>query len=128
MNDINNLFLIGRLVADPVISTTTTGQSVCKFTLAVNEKYGEKEHVNFFDCVVWAKSAEILMQYGNKGKRLAISGRLRQERWESDGKKNSRIVINVEHFQFLDKKESDTTSPKIEENFSNPFNDDGIPF
>lgn len=104
-NDLNRVTLIGRLTRDPEVKSIS-GTSVANFTLATNRTYtvnGEKrEETHFFDCDIWGKLADILKQYANKGKQIAIEGRLQQSVWDApDGKKNSKVRIRVENFQLL---------------------------
>ena len=103
---LNRVVLIGRLTKDPELKSVGSGSTLCKFSIANNRTYttgGERrEEVNFFNCTVWGKQAEILSQYARKGKQLAIEGRLQQRSWEGqDGKKMSAVDIVVENFQFL---------------------------
>ena len=104
-NDINNVILIGRITRDPEFKTV--GQtSLANFSLANNRSYMDngtrKDVVNYFDCVVWGKLAEVLKQYAGKGKQLMVEGRLEQSTWDGqDGKKQSKIRIRVENFQLL---------------------------
>jgi len=104
-NDINNVILIGRITRDPEFKTV--GQtSLANFSLANNRSYMDngtrKDMVNYFDCVVWGKLAEVLKQYAGKGKQLMVEGRLEQSTWDGqDGKKQSKIRIRVENFQLL---------------------------
>jgi len=104
-NDLNRVLLIGRLVRDPEFKVLG-GSSLVNFSLANNRVYmsnGEKkEETNYFDCSAWGKSAETLNQYAKKGKQLLVEGRLKQETWDTqDGKKASKIRIQVDTFQFL---------------------------
>lgn len=126
-NDFNRVVLIGRMTADAQIKQAGT-YNVCTAYLANNRKYGEKEQVSFFNCIFWNKAAELIAQYGRKGKRLLVEGRLQQRSWETkDGKKQSAVEIVVENFQLLDyikNKESDITQ-MVEENF---VSTDDIPF
>ena len=114
-SDLNRVIQIGRLVRDPELRYTQSGTAVCSFSIVSNYSYGsgdnKKDKASFFDCVVWGKLAEIMAEYGKKGKRLAIEGRLDQRRWDDqDGKKRSKIEIVVESFQFLSAKQSDYTA------------------
>lgn len=104
-NDLNKVLMIGRLTRDPDFKTINN-TSVANFSLANNRTYvannEKKEETHFFDCEVWGKLAEILRDYGKKGKQIAIEGRLSQSTWDApDGKKNSRIRIRVDSFQLL---------------------------
>jgi single-strand DNA-binding protein len=116
-NDINNVILIGRMTRDPEYKTV--GQtSLANFSIANNRSYTDngtrKDIVNYFDCVVWGKLAEILKQYGGKGKQLMVEGRLEQSVWDGqDGKKQSKVRIRVESFQLLGGKSNSPTSPEV---------------
>lgn len=109
MSDINKCVLIGRMTRDIEIKTTNGGGTIGKFSLASNrkEKSGDTwaEKAGFFDCVIFGKSAETLQKYTKKGSKLCIEGSLRWSSWEgTDGKKQSKVEIQVESFQFLDAK------------------------
>jgi single-strand DNA-binding protein len=111
-NDICKVLVIGRMARDCDLKQTKTGTMVGSFSLANNRTYtsnGEKkETVSFFDCVIWAKSAEILDQYAHKGSKLAVTGYLQTRSWEDkDGGKRSKTEIVVEEFNFLDGKKQD---------------------
>lgn len=111
-NDINRVILIGRLTRDPELKSTNNGNYFCRFSLAsnrniYNRQTGEsRDEVGFFDCVAWGKSAETIHKYLQKGRRICVEGNLRWSSWETtDGKKQSKVEINVEGFQFLDAKQ-----------------------
>lgn len=107
MNDINRVYLIGRLTADPELKTIPGGSQVCSFSVANNRSFTRQggdavEEVSYFNCTAWGKQGEILTRYAGKGKQVAIEGRLRQRRWQSnDGKNQSAVEIVVENFQLL---------------------------
>lgn len=105
MSDVNHVILIGRLTRDAELKYTASGQAICKFSIAVNRrrKSGDQwvEEANFFDSVLWGKTAEALNQYLVKGKQVAVEGELRQERWESEGRTHSRIEVNANNVQLL---------------------------
>lgn len=135
MSDINKVLIIGRLTRDIEIKTTNNGGFVGKFSLASNrkEKSGDTwtEKPGFFDCVVFGKSAEILKQYTRKGSKLCVEGSLRWSSWEgSDGKKQSKVEIHVEGFQFLDAKpQGEQSEPQGAAHFDTGRMDDkDIPF
>ena len=104
-NDLNKVFLIGRLTRDPEFKSVK-GTSVANFSIANNRSYSvnneKKDETHYFDCEVWGKLAEVLRDYGKKGKQLAIEGKLSQSTWDTpDGKKASKIRVRVETFQLL---------------------------
>ena len=80
---------------------TSNGKARLNISIAVNDGYGDNQYTSYFDVVVWGKTAENIKPYLGKGKQLCINGRLRQDRWESNGQKNSRVVIVAETVQLL---------------------------
>ena len=129
--DINNLTIIGRLTREPELKSTNNGKYLCRFSIA-NQK--SKDQANFFDCVAWEKTAEMVAQYCKKGTRVAITGSISQETWDDkDGQKRSKVVIVASRVQFLTPKESGSEQEHTYEprqpSFKDeePFSDD-IPF
>jgi single-strand DNA-binding protein len=108
MTDLNQVVLVGRLVRDPELRYTPQGAAVCEFTLASNRRYtkkdGEKvDEAVFVDTVAWNRLAEVSAEYLKKGRMVALSGSLTQDRWEDEatGQKRSKIRIQAGSVQFL---------------------------
>ena len=102
--DLNNYSVIGRMTRDldeRAFAYTSNGKARLNISIAVNDGYGDKQYTSYFDVVVWGKTAENIKPYLGKGKQICINGRLRQDRWESNGQKNSRVVIVAETVQLL---------------------------
>ena len=95
---INSVTLCGRLVATPEASKVGEYQ-LAKFTIAVDRTYGKDKETDFFNCEVWGKSAEYATKYLTKGSPIAINGRLKQDTWEKDGKKQSRVIVVVDRLE-----------------------------
>ena len=120
MADLNNYAVIGRMTRDVSgddFAYTTNGKARLNLSLAVNDGYGDSQYTSFFDVVVWGKTAENIKPYIGKGKQLCVCGRLRQDRWEKDGRKNSRVVIVAESVQLLGGRDNGGTSqsaPRIQ--------------
>ena len=58
--------------------------------------------MTFVDCEAWGRTAEIMKQYLSKGRPVFIEGRLKLDQWEDkEGKKQSRLRVVVENFQFI---------------------------
>ncbi len=104
-NDINLVTLVGRLTREAELKYTNSGLAVCKFSLAVNrrKRSGEQwtDEVSYFDVVLWGKQGEAIQQYLGKGKQIAVSGELRQNRWEQDGQSRSKVEIVASNVQLL---------------------------
>lgn len=105
MDDTNSVLLIGRLTRDAELKYLSSGTAVCKFAIASNrsKKQGDSyvDEVSYFDIVLWGKSGEALNQYLVKGKQVAITGNLHQNRWEQDGQARSKIEVMAENVQLL---------------------------
>lgn len=105
MTDINNVILVGRLTKDADIRYTTGGTAVLNFSVAVNEsrKQGEQwvEEVNFFDITLFGRMGESIHKYMAKGKQVAISGRLQQQRWQKDGQNYSKVAVVANYVQLF---------------------------
>jgi len=108
MASFNKVILMGNLTRDPELRSTSGGQSVCKFSLAVSRVYkgkdGEKkEETSFIDIEAWNRQAEVIAQYCTKGKPLMVEGRLKLDQWEDkqSGQKRSKLGVVLETFQFV---------------------------
>lgn len=138
MNDINVVSLTGRLTSALEIKYTTGGTAVGKFVLAVNRSKKVNDQwtnvADFFECAWYSKSAESLAQYLPKGKQVAITGQMRQERWTKDGQNYSRIVVIVQTLSLMGSKEDSANKPNKQNNQPLPilgpedFDSDQIPF
>lgn len=104
MASINSVTLVGRVVRDLEVKSTTSGKSVSSFALAV-DGYGKDAPANFIDVVAWNKAAEILAQYATKGKQIGITGRIQTRVWEDkEGNKRKATEVIVDQFQLLGNK------------------------
>ena len=101
--DLNKTHVIGRLTGDLVLDYTAGGSAIGKFSIAVDhmKKKDGTADVSFFNCKAFGKLAENLNQYLKKGKQVCITGYFKQDRWEKDGQKQSRMVLNCEEIQLL---------------------------
>jgi single-strand DNA-binding protein len=86
----------GNLTRDPELRTLEGGHVVCNFSIAVNEKRGDKETVGFYDCVIWDKFGEAMGKVLTKGRQVFIEARPRNRSWEKDGQKHQRIEFHVD--------------------------------
>ncbi len=103
----NKVILMGNLTRDVEMRTTTSGQTVANFSLAVSRSWKDQngqtqEQTSFINCVAWGKAGEIIAQYVKKGDPLLVSGRLDQRSYEDkDGNKRQAVEVNVEDFNFI---------------------------
>lgn len=101
--DINTTNIIGRLTKDAELTYAGSGAAIVNFSIAVDhmKKKDGSADTSFFNCKVFGKLGETLAKYMTKGKQVAIRGYLKQERWEKDGQKQSRVVLNCEEIELL---------------------------
>lgn len=104
----NTVAIIGNLTKDPELRYTPSGMAVLNFSIAVNELRKGEKIAHFFNVTVWDKTAENCNQYLTKGSKVGIEGSLQQQRWENEGKQQSKVIINAHRVEFLTPK----TQPK----------------
>ena len=102
---VNQVFLIGRLVRDPEMRTTSSGINSTTFTVAVSRNYtnpnGERD-TDFLNCVAWRKQAENIAKYCNKGSQVAVEGRIQTRSYDAqDGTKRYVTEIIADNVTFL---------------------------
>ena len=94
---LNCVTLMGRLVADPELRTTTTGKSVCSFRIAVDRTFqraGEQRQADFINIVAWENQANFISRYFAKGSMIAIQGSIQTRSYE-DNNGNKRTAFEV---------------------------------
>ena len=110
MTDTNSIILIGRITKDcgadeRSFSYVGSGTAKAVVSLAVNRsvKKGDKweDEVSYIDVTIWGKTAENLKPNLVKGKQICVLGYLKQDRWEKDGQKQSRLNVVAESVQLL---------------------------
>lgn len=105
---INRVVLVGRLVRDPELRKTTTGNAVCTFTIAVDNRFKGPDGnrtASFLPCVTWMQLADTVSKFARKGMLVGIEGRLNQRSFDrKDGTKGNVIEIVCDSVQFLEPK------------------------
>ena len=113
---------MGNLTRDPELKYTQSGKGVCTLSIANNRVYtanGEKKtEVSYFDVEVWGVVAENCAKYLKKGRGVIVEGRLKQDRWEKDGKTQSRVRITANSVHFMPKKAEGGSGVKSDPNSS----------
>jgi single-strand DNA-binding protein len=121
MANVNKVFLVGRLGADPIVRETASG-AVANFSIATNEywtdKQGDKvEKTEWHNIVAWGKQAELSRDYLTKGSNIFCEGKLQTSKWDTpDGETKYKTEIVIHNLQFLDpKKDSESSTSSIYE-------------
>ena len=101
----NKVFLIGNLTRDPELSTTNSGISVCRISIAVSRRFANADgsrETDFFNVVAWRAIAENCAKYLKKGSKAAISGSIQTRSYEgTDGVKRYITEIIADNVEFL---------------------------
>lgn len=120
----NRIILLGRLVKDPDVKVTTSGKTVCTFTLAVDRPFSGKDgkrEADFINIQTWNKTAELIGNYVSKGQRLLVDGRLQIRSYDGkDGNKHYVTEVIADRVEFIERKEktSQNGNLKGQEGFS----------
>ena len=102
----NITILSGRLTQDPELRYTQSNTPVATFCLAVDRR-DENKTTDFFNCVAWQKTGELVSKYVSKGDKVTIRGRLQNRSWnDKEGNKRTVTEIIVDEVEFQPKSES----------------------
>ncbi len=106
--NINRVVLLGNLTKDPELRALPSGTSVCRLRVACNSRRrnadtGEwDEKSNYFDVSVFGPSAEACDTFLEKGRPVAVDGRLDWHEWETtEGQRRQAVEVIAESVQFL---------------------------
>lgn len=141
MTNVNNVVVMGNLVRDCGATErdfgyTSNGQARANVTIANNRsrKQGDEwvNDTSYFDVVIWGKTAENLKPYLIKGAKICVQGHLKQDRWEKDGQKQSRITIVAENIELCGGARAENTNNNNQQKFepinNNPGFKEDIPY
>ena len=140
---LNTITIHGRLTADPELRKTGNDVSVCNATVAVDRNFSKNNETDFFDCVFWRQTADLVSKYFTKGKEIIVRGSMQQEHYEDkEGNKRTSWKLIAEEINFCGNKgdnaggntetpakpaaeKSASAKPAVEENDDD---DDELPF
>lgn len=127
--NLNKVVLAGRLTADVELKQTTTGVSVCSFTLAINRKFSAngQQQTDFINCQAWRQTAEFISKYFKKGSALCIVGSIQVRSWtDNNNQKRYATEVVADKAMFVDGKNDSqgAEAPNYEEMNA----DDDLPF
>jgi single-strand DNA-binding protein len=127
----NIAIIKGRLGRDPEVKATKGGSFVCTFSVCTDEfftKEGSTEkQTEWHNVVAFGKLAEISGNYGFKGGRVYVEGRLKTEKWEKDGVTHYRTKIHAKTIEFLDHEGTSDSKEKPKQTRPQEQDDD-VPF
>ena len=113
----NKVFLIGNLTRDPELSTTNSGISVCRISIAVSRRFANADgsrETDFFNVVAWRAIAENCAKYLKKGSKIAVMGSIQNRSYEgNDGTKRYTTDITAEEIEFLSTKGDESVTGDV---------------
>ena len=107
MASFNKVILVGNMTADPELKQTTTGTSVCSFSIAVNRRFSKgaeqgQQTVDFINIVTWRQSAEFVSRYFKKGNPILVCGQLQTRTWtDNQGVKRYATEVVADEVSFV---------------------------
>jgi single-strand DNA-binding protein len=109
MASLNKVILIGHMTADPELKQSTSGVSVCSFSIGVSRRYtkGEQQQTDFITIVAWRQQAEFVSKYFNKGQAICVCGSLQTRKWtDNNGNKRYATEVIADEVSFVECKEN----------------------
>lgn len=106
MASFNKVILVGNMTADPELKQTTSGTSVCTFSIAVNRRFTKAEQgqqtVDFINIVAWSQRAEFVSRYFKKGNPILVCGQLQTRTWnDNQGQKRYATEVIADEVTFV---------------------------
>ena len=127
---LNQVVLMGRLVADPEMRKTSSDISVCRFRVAIDRDYqrqGEERQADFIPCVCWRSTADFVGKYFRKGQMIAVVGSLQSQSYEDKqtGAKRTSYEVQADKVSFCGSK---AEAGSTETDSGNNVSVDELPF
>ena len=102
---INNITILGRMVANAEVRSTNSGKMITSFTVAVDN--GKGQEPAWLDCIAWEQRAKFIAEYFPKGRMIALEGRLQTRTWtDKNGSKHKATEIIVNNVSFCGDKDN----------------------
>ncbi len=108
---VNRIILVGNVGKEPEIRYLDSGVALCKFPLATNEKYKNKNGENvknteWHNIILWRKLAEIAEKYVKKGDLLYLEGKISTRSYDDkEGNKRYITEVIVDNMKMLGKRQ-----------------------
>lgn len=109
--NINKVFLMGRLTADPELRVSANGNvPVIRFTIAVSRRM-KRDETDFIDCVAFRQTAEFISKFFRKGSAIIAFGSIQVDNWKDKEGKNQRSPrVVVDEVMFGESKNASSSS------------------
>ncbi len=105
---------IGRLTKEPEVKNTSNQIAVCKFTVAIDRKFKDKDgqkQTDFINCVAWRQTATFISSYFHKGSKIAVVGSIQTRTFDGDdGRRQYITEVVVDEADFVESKNNSSQS------------------
>ena len=120
MPALNRVQLIGRLGKDPESKFTPTGKKVVHFSIAISNRWKNKEgqsqeYTEWVNVEAWGRLGEVCQEYLKKGSLVYVEGRLKTDKYESEGENKYYTKVVALAMQMLDRKPAEEPEMTVEE-------------
>ena len=113
-----NINFIGNLTASPETRSTTSGVTVCSFTVAVDRKFKDasgNKTTDFFRVNAWRQLGEMCGRYLDKGRKVYVRGELQARTYEAkDGTTRMSLDVQADEVEFLSPKQHDEPKEEVD--------------
>ncbi|NLB90571.1 MAG: single-stranded DNA-binding protein [Clostridiales bacterium] len=127
----NKIILVGNLTRDPDLRTTSTGISVCSFTIAVNKRKSGQDsqpEADFFRITAWRQLGELCQRYLSKGRKVAVVGSVSVSTYEGkDGTTKASLEVTADEVEFLSPRQEQEAQGQANSGFTE-IEEDELPF
>ena len=123
----NKITLMGRLTAQPELKYSNTGTAYANFTVAVN-RFKDRDKADFFRCVCFGKTAEMMASKLDKGCRVMVEGEVNIDNVEKDGQKLTYINVPVQRVEVIDWANNANAPAKPQKENETEYGFDDVPF
>ena len=112
---LNRVILFGRVVRDPEFRQTQSGIAVCRFTVACDRQFADKQtgkrEADFIEVQAWRHAAEFVSRYFKKGDAITVDGSLRNNNYEDkNGVKHYSYIVMADNIGFGGSKSENTNN------------------
>ena len=128
----NKVFVIGNVCADPTMSSTPAGVTVCTFSVAADRRFkdahGEKQ-TDFFRVQAWRQLGDVCGKYVKKGMKVGVIGELQARTYEAkDGTTRMSLDVNADEVEFMSRAEEKPAEKPADPNTFEDISSDDLPF
>lgn len=76
------LVILGNVGKTPEIRTTNSGTKVASFSVAVSKKRQGEDQTVWFNCIAFAKTADVVESYVKQGSKVLVQGEISTRQYD----------------------------------------------